>query len=163
MATAMNILSPSAVRKGKGGHQRKVIGIVSARHVILDDNGTFRCDAIRVKDPVDTIPAGFSGKSMISSARSAGKSIAKNDDRVFSGVQCMDKNFIMRRFKGCVEIAHENSRKRIGALKKPFHDESGTEYLNRRRKIKMGVDTGHPVRVPLKGAHGALSGPLAVV
>lgn len=149
--------------KGKGGHQREVIGIVSARHVVLDDNGMFRCDAIRMKDPVDTILAGFPGKSMIGSAGSAVKSIAKGGDRVFPGIGLMDKNFVMRRFKGGVEIAHENGGKGIGTLQEPFHDEFGAECLNRRRKIKMGVDTGHPVRLPLKGAHGALSGPLAVV
>jgi len=45
----------------------------------------------------------------------------------------------------CIEITHEDGRERIRALNESFHDEPGAEYLNRRRKIEMGVDAGHPV------------------
>ena len=110
--------------------------------MIPDDRGVFKCDAICMKDPVDTILAGFSGKSMMGTTRCVVKSIVKEDTLIFPGGKFIYKDAVMRRIKGSVEITHENGRDRVGALCETFHDEPGAECLNRRRKIEMGVDTG---------------------
>jgi len=110
--------------------------------VISDDRGVGKCDAICMKDPVDTILAGFSGKSMMGTARYFVKGIVKGDARIFPGGKFVYKDPVMRRIKGSVEITYENGRNRVGALVETFHDEFGAECLNRRIKIEMGVDTG---------------------
>ena len=119
-----------------------MVGVIGPPHVIPDNCDVFRCDAIRMKDPVDTILAGFSGKSMMGTARCVVKGIVKEDTLIFPGGKSIYKDPVMRRIKGSVEITHENGRDRVGTLVETFHDESGTECLNRRRKIEMGVDTG---------------------
>lgn len=119
-----------------------MVGIISPSHVIPDDRGVFKCDAICMKDPVDTILAGFSGKSMMGTTRCVVKGIVKEDILTFPGGKFIYKDPVMRRIKGSVEITHENGRDRVGALCETFHDEFGAECLNRRRKIEMGVDTG---------------------
>ena len=57
--------------------------------MILDDQGIFGCDAFCVEDPVDTILAGLTGKTMMGSARCAAKGIVKGEDQTFP-----DGNFI---------------------------------------------------------------------
>ena len=111
--------------------------------MIFYDDSMFCCDAICIQDPIDTILTRYSGKSMMGTARRAVKGVMKSDVRIFPGVRLVDKYFVVRRIKGRIEIAHENGRPMIGALTQTFHDESGAECLNRSRKIKMGVDTGH--------------------
>ncbi len=119
-----------------------MVGIISAFYVILDNHGVFRCDAICVEDPVDTILAGFSGKSMMGTARCVVKGIVKGDAQISLGGQFIHEYPVMRRIKGSIEITHENGGDRVGALSETFHDEPGAECLSIRRKIEMGIDAG---------------------
>ena len=111
--------------------------------MIPDNHGVFRCNAICMENPVDAVLAGFSGKTMMGTARWIVKDIVKGDSQSLSGGGFIYKDPVGGRIKSCVEITHENGRNRVGALHETLHDESGAEYLNRRRKIEMGVDAGY--------------------
>jgi len=111
--------------------------------MIFHDDSMFCCDVICIQDPIDTILTGFPGKTMMGTARRVVKGVMKSDARNFPGVGFIDKYFVVRRIKGCIEIAHENGRHRIRALNQTFQDASGAERLDGGRKIKMGVDTGY--------------------
>lgn len=95
-----------------------------------------------MENPVDAVLARFSGKGMMRTARRVLKGIVKGDAQAFPGDGFIQKDPVMGRTEGSVEITHENGRDGIGAPYEALHDESGAEDLNRRRKIEMGVNTG---------------------
>ena len=111
--------------------------------MIFYDYSMFCCDAICVQDPVDTILTGYSGKSMMGTARWVIKGIEKGDPQALPGGGFIYKYPVVGGIKRCVEVTHENGRNRVWPLYETLHDESGAEYLNRRRKIEMGVDAGY--------------------
>jgi len=120
-----------------------VIGIISPLHVIPDNHGIFRRNTMCMENPVNAVQAGFSGKSMMGTARWVVKGIEKGDPRALPGGGFIYKYPVVGGIKRCVKITHENGRNRVWPLYETLHDESGAEYLNRRRKIEMGVDAGY--------------------
>ena len=138
-------------------------GIISPLHVVPNNHGLFRRNALCMKNPVDAVLAGFPGKCMVGAAWWFVKSIEKGDLLALDGGGFIYKDPVVGGIKRCVEITHENGRNRVWPLYETLQDKSGAEYLSRRRKIEVGVDAGYSARSPRKSADGTLPGPLAVV